>query len=716
MNKRFTMRLIASTSLLLLCLISAVHAQFGPAGSGGQVSWRTEILPASGYQVGDVITIHFYATVKPEWHIYSVKKYPEGKIGPLPSTFELFKESKGVVVAGGLQETGTPTKEYDDIFEVDTYHFSQSAHYFQQLKITDPQARIVGKLRAQACKEGVCMQVDTEIDKPISAAAPADGEKKNKPGPQEKVQEQTPGTSQDAINGHTQHTGEAAGARPLQARPSNLVAGQPQATGLWLFWVCFLAGLVALVTPCVFPLIPMTVSYFTKQARSRRQGLRDAGIYVLSIIGIFLLAGISLAAIFGPTVFYDIATNGYVNLIFFAIIFLFALSFLGWFDITLPSSWSTRADKASMKSSGLAGIFFMALTLVIASFSCTGPILALVFSYAGTGDFSQAVVGMLGFSLGFGLPFGLFALFPGLLSSLPRSGGWMNAVKVTLGFIELMLCMKFFSQADQLWHWELLDREVFIAIWVVLAFALGVYLMGGYRLPHDHQKLDKVPVPRLLVALAAFGFGATLIPGLWGAPLENLSGILPPQNREVGVKISDFYAANYSQGSAPAGSSPVCEVPRKGAAKHAKNAPPGFCMFYDLEEGLAYAQEVNKPVFLDFTGWTCANCRLMENKVWQDPRIKKLLNEEFVMISLYVDEREELPEPLTTPEGKKLRTEGDKWLDFQQRKYKLNAQPWYAITDGQLTDLVPPMGYDTDKDAYLAFLQKGLEAYKQSHK
>jgi thiol:disulfide interchange protein DsbD len=699
-----------------MLLHSAVQAQFGPAGAkGGQVSWRTEVQPAASYKVGDVVTVHFYATVQPEWHIYSVRKYPEGKIGPLPATFELYKESKGVQLVGGLQEMGTPTKEYDDIFEVDTYHFSKSAHYYQQLKITAADAHIVGKLRAQACKEGMCIPVDTDLDRKLSATATADadGQKKNEPaGEKAQGEGQTPGPAQDALAADTAKTkGDA-------ALPDGDVKTE-QASGLWLFWVSFLAGLVALITPCVFPLIPMTVSYFTKQAKSRARGLRDAGIYVASIIGIFLLAGISLAAIFGPTVFYQIATNGYVNLVFFAVIFIFALSFLGWFDITLPSSWSTKADKASMKSSGLAGIFFMALTLVIASFSCTGPILALVFSYAGTGDFSQALLGMSGFSLGFALPFGLFALFPGMLSTLPKSGGWMNAVKVTLGFIELMLCMKFFSQADQLWHWGLLDREVFIAIWIVLSFVLGAYLMGGFRLPHDHQKLDKVSVPRLLVALAAFGFGATLVPGLWGAPLENLSGILPPQNREVGVKISDFYAANYTfgaAGSSNSAQSPVCSVDRKGAAKHAKNAPPGFCMFYDLEEGVAYARQVGKPIFLDFTGWTCANCRLMENKVWQDPRIKQVLNEDYVMISLYVDEQEDLPAPQTTPEGRKLRTVGDKWLDFQQRKYGLNAQPWYAITDANLKDLVKPVGYETDKDAYLAFLQKGMEAYGKAAK
>ncbi|MFN7707929.1 MAG: protein-disulfide reductase DsbD family protein, partial [Sphingobacteriia bacterium] len=669
------------------------------------------------------------------WHIYSVKRYKPGEFGPMPAEYEPFEDSKGVSAMGSLQESGQPTKEYDEVFEVDTWYFTGQAHYYQQFRITAEQVHIKGRIKTQVCKEGICVPKNREIDIKQTAGAGTGAA----PSPVSPTEKNTDGESADAAQTQASEADSAQKASEPTATPdrSGLIVVDEQADpnaaadggSLWaIFFASLAAGLVALITPCVFPLVPMTVSYFTKHAKSRRQGLRDAGVYVLSIIIMFMIPGILLVNLYGGTIFYDISTSGTVNLIFFVVILLFALSFLGWFDIKLPSSWSTWADKRSMKNSGAIGIFFMAMTLVIASFSCTGPLLGGVLATlsSGAGGTQEAVVGLGGFALGFAVPFGILAIFPGLLSGLPSSGGWLNTVKVLLGYIELMLCMKFFSQADQVWHWGILDREVFIAIWIVLSGALGAYLMGWYRLPHDHEPLEKVPVPRLLIALAAFGFGLTMVPGLWGAPIANLSGILPPTNREVGVKISEYYADEYrnhggSTGGQSGANQQVCDLPRIGGDKHAHNAPAGFCMFYDFEEGMAYASKVGKPVFLDFTGFTCANCRLMESKVWQDPQVKRALQEDYVMISLYVDDTEKLSQPRKAKDGTSVRTIGDKWTQFQIENYGLLAQPYYALIApelkaGKIVNFTHPVGYENDKNTYLAWLQKGKALYEKMEK
>lgn len=724
-----THSMIARLFILALLLIgTAVQAQLGPAGPD-PVKWRTEVVPASGWKVGDVVTVHFYATIQAPWHMYSVKPYPAGKYGPLPASYNHFADqSKGIQPLGTLQEEGQPHKEYDDIFEVDTWYFSGSAHYYQQFKVTAADVVVKGRIETQVCKEGTCIPKKHEIALQQTAsgasAAPTDSKGDDKADSEKKDKDST------ATKAEKKNEVSAASGSDLLVLDNQRPADETDRSSIWaIFLASFAAGLIALITPCVFPLVPMTVSYFTKHAKNRRQGLKDAGIYVVSIIVLFMVPGTLLVSLYGGTIFYDISTNGFVNLLFFVIIFLFALSFLGWFDIKLPSSWSTWADRRSMNNSGAIGIFFMAMTLVIASFSCTGPLLGGVLTSLSTGGNGtlDAVVGLGGFALGFAIPFGILALFPGMLSHLPSSGGWLNTVKVVLGFVELMLCMKFFSQADQLWHWGILDREVFLAIWIVLAFALGAYLMGWYRLPHDHQPVDKVPVPRLLIALAVFGFAMTLLPGMWGAPMANLSGILPPPNREVGVKISDYYADDFRNNRAAAadtfafGTTNVCELKRKDADKHVHNAPSGYCMFYDFDEGMAFARKVGKPVMIDFTGFTCANCRQMEQKVWSDPAVKKLITENYVLISLYVDDATRLPQPLTAPDGSSMRTIGDKWTQFQLQHYRLLAQPYYAVVlpdmqDGRLVNLTWPKAYDSDKEAYAAWLQRGLDIYRKHKK
>ena len=461
-------------------------------------------------------------------------------------------------------------------------------------------------------------------------------------------------------------------------------------------------------------MIPMTVSYFTKRSGTRAKGIRNAFIYSGSIISIFVVLGLALTVTFGVETIYNLSTNPWMNLVLFAIVFVFGLSFLGLFELSLPSSWVTSMDRKSDRG-GLVGIFFMALTLVLASFSCVGPIAGIILIDAAKGAIGGPVIGMLGYSLGFALPFGMFALFPQALQSLPKSGGWLNSVKVVLGFLELALALKFLSNADLYNSWGLLDREVFLSLWIVIFTLLSLYLLGKLRLPHD-SPMEKVPVPRLLLAIASLTFVVYLIPGLWGAQLPQLSGLLPPPNNQIGVRIAPDYARQYFMGGnqGVTNSNPVCQLPRKHANKLAEKAPEGYCMFYDLEEAQAYARQVKKPLFLDFTGHTCANCREMEHKVWPNMEVKKMLTENYVMVSLYVDEKTPLPEPIRLPDGKKLRTIGDQWQNFQITRYNIFAQPYYVLTDAELNLMVPQgVGYTPNVTEYLAFLKQGIDNFNR---
>ncbi len=665
------------------------------------VTWNNVVVPASGYKIGDVVTLRFNATIIEHWHLYSVRPKPAGKMGAVPTTFNLDeKDTRGIQVVGNLTEFGEIVKEYDDIFEVDEYYFKKNAYFEQKIKITAPDARVVGYLKFQSCNEkGKCVVQNNEFDFNLSAAAP---EKK----PDAKAE------NEKTLRADSSNIAVDSGRRlqPPIVEPTTVdnnddPDSRKEKSLFSLFFWALAGGLAAFLTPCVFPMAPMTISFFTKRNKSGRAAVvRDALIYTFSIVFMFVVLGLAITVIFGASTLYSLSTNPWVNLMFFALLVVFGVSFLGAFELNLPGSWSTRANIGADRG-GTIGIFFLALTLVIASFSCTGPIAGFILVDAATGSLWAPTVGMTGFAIGFAAPFSFIALFPGMMKALPKSGGWLNSVKVVLGFLELALSLKFLSQADLYWHLGLLDREIFLAIWIVLSVLLGVYLLGKLILPHD-TPLEYVSVPRFLLATACFSFALYLTPGLWGAPLDALSGLLPPSNDAIGVRIAPYYTHNAPDFNSR---NEICALERKYADKLAAHAPDGFCLFYDLEEGLKYAKKTNKPVLLDFTGHTCANCREMERKVWSKNEIKSLMNEKFVVVSLYVDEQTKLDSILVTPEGDKLRTVGDKYIYLQKTKYKTISQPYYVVVDAEMNTLSPGVGYTPNIEDYRAFLEKGLK-------
>lgn len=482
--------------------------------------------------------------------------------------------------------------------------------------------------------------------------------------------------------------------------------------GLWqIFLLTFLTGLLAVITPCVFPLIPVTVSFFLKRSKTRVEGIRNALWYSISIVGIYTIPTILLVLLFGDDILYQISTSAISNLLFFAIFLLFAISFFGAFELQLPNSWANKADQKAGKG-GLGGIFFMALTLVIVSFSCTGPIVGTLLGQTSTGGVSTApIVGMLGFGVGLALPFSLFAFFPSMLQSLPKSGGWLNSVKVSFGFIELALALKFLSNVDLIYHWRLLDRDVFLVLWIVIFVLLGVYLLGKLKFSHDSD-LPYVSVPRLFFAVASFSFALYILPGLWGAPLRHLSGFIPPD----GTQEFNLDALKYQIGTAPSTSS-LAAPPKRLADK--LHVPYGLVAYFTLEEGMAAAKALNKPVMLDFTGHSCANCRKMEKEVWKDPEVLKRMKENFVLVSLYVDESTPLPagEQYTKKDGDKVLTEGDKNLDYEITQFGFNAQPLYMFLDLEGKPLSSiKYGYDPDINKFIAHLDAAKAAFDAKKK
>ncbi|MDQ6813474.1 MAG: thioredoxin family protein [Bacteroidota bacterium] len=476
---------------------------------------------------------------------------------------------------------------------------------------------------------------------------------------------------------------------------------------LWsTFLLCLVTGLLAVLTPCVFPLVPVTVSFFLKRSKTRVEGLRNATFYSLSIILIYTIPTLVLTMIFGGNALYNISTSPFTNLLFFAIFILFAISFFGAFDLSLPNSWANKADEKAGKG-GLAGIFFMALTLVIVSFSCTGPIVGTLLGKTATQGVTLApVMGMLGFGLGLALPFSLFAYFPSMLKSLPKSGGWLNTVKVTFGFIELALAMKFLSNVDLAYHWRLLDREIFLVIWIVIFTLQGLYLLGKLKFSHDSD-LPFITVPRLFFAIASFCFALYLFPGLWGAPLKGVGGWLPHEStqdfnlQDLKYQLDDLKSSGVSSGTQKTAAPPAKKYIDK---LHTPFRLPGY---FDLEEGMAAAKALNKPVMLDFTGHSCANCRKMEAEVWADPEVLRRIKEDFVLVSLYVDESTELPdnEQYTNKAGEKIVTVGDKNKDYEITKFGFNAQPLYMFLDLNGTPLSDiKYGYDSNIKKFIAHL------------
>ncbi|NRR93446.1 thioredoxin family protein [Winogradskyella undariae] len=621
------------------------------------VKWSTSVEKINATEFVLVST----ATVDKGWKLYS-QNVADG--GPIPTSFE-YPSKEGVEFIGTtIEEDGK--ESMDKVFEMKIKYFKEKTEFRQKVKLTNKDiTSITGEVGFMACDDERCLAptyVDLEYDLTNTVAATSD--------------------VKDTADSEEDESSE----------------------GLWsIFIIAFFSGFVALLTPCVFPMIPMTVSFFIKQSQSKAKGIRNAIIYGLSIIIIYVLLGTIITAIFGADALNALATNVWFNLIFFLLLVVFAISFLGAFEIVLPNSWANKADRQADRG-GLVGIFFMALALAIVSFSCTGPIVGTILVEAASKGGIAPVIGMLGFSTAIALPFALFAAFPGWLNTLPKSGGWLNTVKVVLGFLELALAFKFLSQADLVLQYHFLEREVFIAIWIAVFGTLSLYLFGKIQLPHD-SPLKHISVGRLLFGLLTLTFTIYMIPGLWGAPLKIISAFPPPL---------DYSESPYGVGNSKGGAvASITDIP-EGA--HLL-APHDILAFNDYETGLAYAKKVGKPVMLDFTGWACVNCRKMEQNVWVDPNVLARLKNDIVLISLYVDEQIDFPEGEAPDSklrpGKKLKNKGQMWSEFQTIKYKTNTQPYYVLMDHNEDTLIEPVAYTPDIEEYDAWLKEGIKSFKK---
>lgn len=616
------------------------------------VKWAFSQAPKGDGQV----ELQFTAIIAKGWHLYGMDLPTDGMLVPTSFTFDNAQLER----IGGVKGPA-PIKQFDQMFGMELSYYKDSVTFTQLVKFPADAKAITGKVEFMVCDEEKCLPPDAVE------------------------------FSFDVAGGDAMHGVSTTGA---------------DRSWIGIFIAGFLGGLLALLTPCVFPMLPLTVSFFTKQSKTKAKGISNAIIYGLSIILIYVSLGFLVTITFGADALNALSTNVWFNLFFFFLLVIFAISFLGAFEITLPSSWVNKADQASDKG-GLLGIFFMAFTLSLVSFSCTGPIIGtLLVEAAVNGGVMGPIMGMTGFSLALALPFGLFAAFPGWLNSMPKSGGWLNSVKVSLGLLELALAFKFLSNADLVVQAGLLQRELFLAIWIAIFGTLALYLFGFIHFPHD-SKTERIGVTRYLFGLLALVFTIYLIPGMWGAPLKVISGFPPPM----------FYSESPMGlgGGSIASSTNVTDKDGKvvGDPDH---CPRGLPCFHDYEEGLAYARESGKPVLLDFTGWACVNCRKMEEQVWSDPRVLKLLREDYVLISLYVDEKTALPEAEQIEvkigeKTKKLKTIGNRWSYFQASRYGTNSQPYYVILDHNEQQLGDPAAYDPDIEKYIQWLEGGLRDF-----
>ncbi|VXB77948.1 Cytochrome c-type biogenesis protein DsbD, protein-disulfide reductase [Flavobacterium sp. 9R] len=653
------------------------------------VKWTTKIEQKSATN----FIVTFNATIENEWHVYS-QFTPDG--GPLPLEVN-FKNQKGnYTLVGKAKESKTRTA-YNDIFEVNETFFEKKAQITQEISLVNKGVKTIEvELNFQACKE-VCIN----LEKKFSIAIPELKNTATTASPTTPINDLVKDTTAQTIDSAT--TVAADTVKDSVTKETSQIASAKSATtehGLWaIFFIAFLSGFAALLTPCVFPMIPMTVSFFTKQSKNKAAGIRNAIIYGISIIVIYVGLGLLVTWIFGADALNALSTNVWFNLIFFVLLIVFATSFLGAFEIMLPNSWANKVDSQADRG-GIIGILFMALALAIVSFSCTGPIVGTLLVEAASKGGIAPVVGMLGFSLALALPFMLFAMFPGWLNSLPKSGGWLNTVKVVLGFLELALAFKFLSNADLVLQLHLLEREVFIAIWIAIFGALSLYLFGKITLPHD-SPVGHISVGRLYMGLLSLVFTFYLIPGLWGAPLKFINAFPPPME--------------YSESPMGFGGSSKT-VATALLPEGAKSGPHGIVVFDDYEEGLAYAKKVNKPIMLDFTGFACVNCRKMENNVWSNPNVLSILKEKVVVISLYVDDKRELPKNeqfFSKATESEIETIGDKWTDFMITRYKTNTQPLYVLTDleGKSLNASQPTISYVGVEEYEAWLKSGIAKF-----
>lgn len=666
----------ALLSLLLLLAFANSNAQIVKP-----VKWTSKVEKISDTEFNLVME----AKIDDEWHVYS-QYTPQADLGSaLPATFK-FEDAKGNYELIGKVKESPYKKAFSEAFEIDEYFFEKKATFTQKVKIINPKiAFIKAKIDYQVCKTS-CINDDYTF----KFALPNKGQFVEEPATDYIVADTATATSQFSVSEPTQTKKEtkAVTATPVKDEKKNL----------WtIFFLAFLGGFAALLMPCIFPMIPMTVSFFTKQSKSKAAGVRNAVIYGVSIIVIYVILGSLITGIFGAEALNELSTSVIFNLIFFGLLIVFALSFLGAFEIVLPSSWATKLDSQADKG-GILGIVFMALALAVVSFSCTGPIVGTLLVESASKGGIAPIVGMFGFSLAIALPFMLFAMFPGWLNSMPKSGGWLNTVKVSLGFLELAFAFKFLSNADLVLQKHYLHRELFIAIWIAIFTAWALYLFGKYMLPHDYEKADRIGVGRLMMAILVTAFTLYMIPGLWGAPLKILSGLTPPIN--YAESTTGFGASSSNDAKLP---------------EHAHLGPHGIIAFEDYEIGLAYAKRVNKPVLLDFTGDACANCRKMEDNVWSDPGVLKILKEDVVLISLYCDRKIDLPKDkqyISKTTGKEVETIGNKWTDFQITRYKSNSQPLYVILDKEGNDLTTPIAAEYDIQVYKKWLEDGIAKAK----
>ena len=663
---------------LFSCLLITVLAQ---AQILDPVSFRTEFNKVSD----DVAEIVFTASIDPGWHIYSTDL---GDGGPISASFNV-ERITGAHVDGNLVPVGNEQAVYDKLFGMDVRYFEKEAKFVQRIRLEGGTYRIEGYLEYAACNDQNCLppsDVPFMFTGTADIAAPAvDAEDQTANEADNASLEENNSLVENENSDQLSMAGaQSAWWQPVisELRSFGESAGTVDRSWLYIFITGFLGGLLALFTPCVWPIIPMTVSFFLKRSKDKKKGIADAMTYGLAIVVIYVALGLLVTLLFGASALNALSTNAVFNIFFFLMLVVFAISFLGAFEITLPSSWSNAVDSKAEKTTGLLSIFLMAFTLALVSFSCTGPIIGfLLVEVSTSGSIVAPAIGMLGFAIALALPFTLFALFPSWLKQMPKSGGWMNVIKVSLGFIELAFALKFLSVADLAYGWHILDRETFLSLWIVLFALLGVYLLGKIKFPHDDDDM-RVSVPRFFLALASLAFAVYMVPGLWGAPLKAVSAFAPP------LHTQDF-----------------------NLYKNEVRA-----QFDDYDLGMEYAQRVGKPVMLDFTGYGCVNCRKMELAVWTDPTVGSLMNDDYVLITLYVDNKTKLPEPIKVVENgreRTLRTLGDKWSYLQRVKFGANAQPFYVLIDNEGKPLNKSYAYDEDVEKYVEFLQTGLSNYQQ---
>ena len=639
----------------------------------------------------DEAEVVFTAAIDKGWHVYSTDL---GDGGPISATFNVEKIF-GAEVVGKLKPVGKEISTFDKLFEMKVRYFENTAQFVQKLKLTGGAYQIEGYLEYGACNDENCLP-PTQVPFKFSgkaegaakeaAAAAAETKAEEQPAKQETVSGTAPVAAIGGADGPTEIkvADKVDLWKPVISELNSLgeTTSQEDMSWIYIFITGFAGGLLALFTPCVWPIIPMTVSFFLRRSKDKKKGIRDAWTYGASIVVIYVTLGLAITLVFGASALNALSTNAVFNILFCLMLVVFAASFFGAFEITLPSKWSTAVDSKAEATSGLLSIFLMAFTLSLVSFSCTGPIIGfLLVQVSTTGSVVAPAIGMLGFAIALALPFTLFALFPSWLKSMPKSGGWMNIIKVTLGFLELAFALKFLSVADLAYGWRILDRETFLALWIVLFALLGFYLLGKIKFPHDDDD-SKVSVPRFFMALASLAFAVYMVPGLWGAPLKAVSAFAPP------MQTQDFNLYNN-------------EV-------HAR--------FDDYDLGMEYARQHGKPVMLDFTGYGCVNCRKMELAVWTNPKVSDIINNDYVLITLYVDNKTPLPSPVKIVENgteRTLRTVGDKWSYLQRVKFGANAQPFYVLIDNEGKPLNKSYSYDEDIPKYIEFLQTGLENYKK---